>query len=118
MNPVTMWRTFSFAGDPGATATRVAQLCDDMYSDTSDGLCGNEDCGQMSAWFVWSALECTLWFLVQDSLSWGSPMFKRAVVSPEGGSNRTEIRARGRHAQADYITECAGTTLLAILRPY
>ena len=94
----------SFAGDPGATATRVAQLCDNMYSNTSDGLCGNEDCGQMSAWFVWSALGMYPVVPGSGQLVLGSPMFKRAVVSPEGGSNRTEIRARGRHAQADYIT--------------
>ena len=43
----------TYSGDPGATAERVSALCRDMYANTPDGLCGNEDCGQMSAWFVW-----------------------------------------------------------------
>ncbi|HAT48174.1 MAG TPA: hypothetical protein DCS71_04520, partial [Flavobacteriales bacterium] len=38
----------SYAGKPESTATRVSRLCRDMYSNAPDGLCGNEDCGQMS----------------------------------------------------------------------
>ena len=94
----------SYAGDAGATADRVSQLCDNMYSNTPDGLCGNEDCGQMSAWYVWSALGMYPVVPGSGQLVLGSPMFKRAVVSPEGGVNPTEIRARGLHGQAKYIT--------------
>ena len=94
----------SYAGDAGATADRISKLCDDMYSNAPDGLCGNEDCGQMSAWFVWSALGMYPVVPGSGELVLGSPMFKRAVVSPSGGANRTEIRARGLHGQAKYIT--------------
>ena len=46
----------TFAGAPHLTSQRVAKIRGEMYHNTPDGLCGNEDCGQMSAWYVWSAL--------------------------------------------------------------
>ena len=113
----------SYAGDAGATAERVSQLCDDMYSNAPDGLCGNEDCGQMSAWYVWSALGMYPVVPGSGQLVLGSPMFKRAVVSPDGGVNPTEIRARGLHGQAKYITgmrwhDAAGNSSPVLKRAY
>ena len=46
----------SYVGDPSATQARVRRILDEMYSLAPDGLCGNEDCGQMSAWYVLSAM--------------------------------------------------------------
>lgn len=39
-----------------STAKYVKKICDELYKPTPDGLCGNEDCGQMSAWYVFSAM--------------------------------------------------------------
>lgn len=39
-----------------STAKYVKLICDELYKPTPDGLCGNEDCGQMSAWYVFSAM--------------------------------------------------------------
>ncbi len=47
---------YNYVGMPEKTADRVAQICKTMYSNKPDGLCGNEDCGQMSAWYVFSVL--------------------------------------------------------------
>ena len=47
---------YSFAGAPWRTAERVRQICDLFYRATADGQCGNIDCGQTSAWYVFSAL--------------------------------------------------------------
>lgn len=47
---------YSFVGMPEKTADKVRQICTTLYSDKPDGLCGNEDCGQMSAWYVFSCL--------------------------------------------------------------
>ncbi len=94
----------SYAGDPGATASRVSQLCREMYANAPDGLCGNEDCGQMSAWFVWSALGMYPVTPGSGEVVLGSPMFKRAVIQPDGASTATDIRARGLNARAKCIT--------------
>ncbi|MCA9684716.1 MAG: GH92 family glycosyl hydrolase, partial [Myxococcales bacterium] len=47
---------YAYAGRADRTQARVRQIVDTLYSDSPDGLAGNEDCGQMSAWLVFSAL--------------------------------------------------------------
>ncbi len=47
---------FSMAGAPERTESMVRRIMDEMYTDAADGICGNEDCGQMSAWYVFSAM--------------------------------------------------------------
>ena len=94
----------SYAGDPGAAAERVSSLCQNMYSNAPDGLCGNEDCGQMSAWFVWSALGMYPVEPGSGQVVLGSPMFSRVVVEPEGADHPVEIRSRGLTPTAKYIT--------------
>ncbi|MDA8696031.1 GH92 family glycosyl hydrolase [Flavobacteriales bacterium] len=46
----------AFAGYPERTQVLVDSICDALYTAEPDGLSGNEDCGQMSSWFVWSAM--------------------------------------------------------------
>ena len=46
---------YTVAGAPEKTASRVHEICSMFYSEKPDGLCGNEDCGQMSAWYLFSA---------------------------------------------------------------
>ncbi len=47
---------FSMAGAPEKTETMVRRIMSEMYTPEKDGICGNEDCGQMSAWYVFSAM--------------------------------------------------------------
>ena len=47
---------YTLAGRPDRTAEVVRQICDRLYRNTPGGLCGNEDCGQMSAWYIFSAM--------------------------------------------------------------
>jgi len=47
---------FNVAGQPWRTQELVHQIRTELYSDQPDGLCGNEDCGQMSAWYVLNAI--------------------------------------------------------------
>lgn len=47
---------YSYAGMPEKTADKVKEITTTLYSNKPDGLCGNEDCGQMSAWYVFSVL--------------------------------------------------------------
>lgn len=48
---------YRYAGAPQKTKQRVSEILSTLYSDAPDGLCGNEDCGQMSAWYVLSARD-------------------------------------------------------------
>lgn len=83
-----------FAGEPWKTQARVRQILDTLYSDAPDGLCGNEDCGQMSAWYVFSALG---FYPVTPGLPEyviGAPLFPEAAIDVGGGRTFT-VRATG-----------------------
>jgi predicted alpha-1,2-mannosidase len=47
---------YSYAGQPWKTQTRVRQLATDFYQNAPGGICGNDDCGQMSAWYIFTVL--------------------------------------------------------------
>lgn len=47
---------YNYAGMPYKTQERVHEVVNNLYTDKPDGLCGNEDCGQMSAWYVFSSM--------------------------------------------------------------
>ena len=47
---------YSLTGDRRKTAARVREICRTQYANRPDGVCGNDDCGQMSAWYVFAAL--------------------------------------------------------------
>ena len=80
---------YTYAGAPWKTQERVRGILDTMYDDTPEGLSGNEDCGQMSSWYVLSALG----FYPVDPASGNyiltSPLFDRATVELGGGRRFT-----------------------------
>jgi len=80
---------YAFLGKPWKTQARVRQIMDSLYSPEPDGLCGNEDCGQMSAWLVMSALG---FYPVTPGLPEyviGTPWFPQAVIHLENGRTFT-----------------------------
>jgi len=71
---------YALAGQPWKTQARVRSITGTLYSDKPDGLCGNEDCGQMSAWYVLSAMG---FYPVNPSSGVyviGTPHFERVVI--------------------------------------
>ncbi len=76
---------FTMAGEPEKTETTVRRIMDEMYTDGKDGLCGNEDCGQMSAWYLFSAMGFYPVNPADGRFILGSPALERAEISlPEG----------------------------------
>jgi predicted alpha-1,2-mannosidase len=77
---------YAWAGRPDRTADRVSRILGTQYRAAPDGLAGNEDCGQMSAWYVFSALG----FYPADPASGvyvlGTPLFDRARIRVQGGT--------------------------------
>jgi len=73
-----------------------------LYTDSTDGLPGNDDCGQMSAWYVFSALGFYPVAPGQNVYAIGTPLFDKAVISL-GSGKKFEIEADGVSAQAKYI---------------
>ena len=76
---------YSYAGQPWKTQELTRRLLDEMYAPTPEGIIGNEDCGQMSAWHILSALG---FYQVNPSCgvySFGSPLFEKAVLNMPNG---------------------------------
>ena len=92
----------SFAGHPDRTQSLVDSICDVLYSAEPDGLSGNEDCGQMSSWFVWSALGLYPVTPGSDEYILGTPRYDRAEWTLPNG-NRLEIRADRERPEAHFI---------------
>ncbi len=80
---------YNFAGVPHKTQARVRSLMETMYDNQPDGMAGNEDCGQMSAWFVISALGFYAVDPVSAKYDIGTPLFDRVELTV--GQGRTLI---------------------------
>jgi hypothetical protein len=93
---------YDMAGQPWKTQALVRRLCDTMYADAPDGLAGNEDCGQMSAWFVLSALGFYPVAPGSNRYAIGAPLFPKATIRLENGRTFT-IVADGVSPTATYI---------------
>ena len=97
---------YSYAGEPWKTQERVRESLDTLYSADPDGLSGNEDCGQMSAWFVLSALGFYPVCPGQPEYVIGTPLFPKATIHLENGNHFT-IRAEGAGRNSFYVQSAA-----------
>jgi predicted alpha-1,2-mannosidase len=76
---------YPFVGQQWKTAQKVRYIMANLYDDKPDGLCGNEDCGQMSAWYIMSALGFYPVHPANGVYVLGSPIVNRAVIPLPGG---------------------------------
>ena len=85
---------YALAGEPDKTADLVREVCRSQYKDGPDGLSGNDDCGQMSAWYIFSTLgfypvkPCGGEYVI------GAPQLPEMTIHLSDGKDFT-IRARG-----------------------
>lgn len=80
---------YNYAGSPWKTQTIVRLILEHLYSDRPDGLPGNDDCGQLSAWYVMSALGFYQVNPGQPQYTFGSPIFPKATIRLENGKTFT-----------------------------
>lgn len=93
---------YAYVGAPWKTQAMVRRLCTEMYRNDPDGIIGNDDCGQMSAWFVFSALGFYPVDPVEAAYVFGSPLFERAQLRI--GARTLVVEAPGNRADTPYIT--------------
>jgi predicted alpha-1,2-mannosidase len=76
---------YSYAGRPWRTQERIHQIMTTLFDDTPEGISGNEDCGQMSAWYVFSALG--FYPVCPGSLEYviGTPSVSKATLHVAAG---------------------------------
>lgn len=80
---------YNYAGEPWKAQYRLRQVMERMYSPTPDGYCGDEDNGQTSAWYVFSALGFYPVCPASGEYVLGAPLFKRATVHLENSNTFT-----------------------------
>ena len=93
---------YDYVGQPWKAQSRVRQTMALLYQATPDGICGDEDTGQMSAWYVFSALGFYPACPGDPHYLIGSPLFNQAVLSLPNGKTFT-INANSNGPQQPYI---------------
>ena len=94
---------YNYAGEPWKAQYRVREVMEKFYSPTPDGYCGDEDNGQTSAWYVFSALGFYPVCPASNEYVFGSPLFSRTIVHLENGKDFV-IDARGNGRDNVYIS--------------
>ncbi len=82
---------YAYVGQQWKTAEKVRFIMDEFYTDRPDGVIGNEDCGQMSAWYVLSAMGFYQENPSDGTLVFGSPRFEKMSVKVRGGNTLTIV---------------------------
>ena len=88
---------YSMLGQPEKAAARIRQVYDEMYFNDVEGLAGNEDVGQMSAWYVLSAMG---FYQVEPACPrfwFGLPLFPEMKVRVAGGTFTITAKGNGTH---------------------
>ena len=95
---------YTLAGAPRKTARIVREVFDKYYLPKRDGLCGNDDCGQMSAWYMFSALGFYPVNPVSGEYIFGAPQLNEATLHLPDGKT-FNIKVDGLSDDNKYVKE-------------
>ena len=101
---------YTLVGERKKAANRIREVFDKFYLPKADGLCGNDDCGQMSAWYIFSALGFYPFNPCGGTYVLGAPQIPKAKIKWAGASLRD---ARGRVGDATLPCDCKTLTIIA-----
>lgn len=93
---------YNYAGQPWKTQYRVREVLNKLYNYTPDGYCGDEDNGQTSAWYVFSAMGFYPVTPGTNEYVIGSPLFDKMTLSLENGKKLT-IEAKNNNPENVYV---------------
>ena len=80
---------YDYSGEPWKTQKKVREIAVEAYTNTPTGILGNEDCGQMSAWYIFTAMGFYPVNPVSGDYMIGSPIFRKTVIHLAGGKQFT-----------------------------
>ena len=97
---------YALAGAQYKTAERVRQIQLTQYDNSPEGLCGNDDCGQISAWYVWSAIGLYPVNAANGIYVIGAPLVEKAVIHLDpkfykGGTFAIIVHGSSQYAPCD-----------------
>jgi predicted alpha-1,2-mannosidase len=76
---------YAYGSQQWKTAEKARYIMDNMYLDIPDGIIGNEDCGQMSAWYIFSSIGFYPVFPASGNYVMGSPLFDKVTINLSNG---------------------------------
>jgi len=95
---------YNYAGQPWKTQYHIRNVMDKLYTYLPDGYCGDEDNGQTSAWYVFSALGFYPVTPGTDEYVFGSPLFKKTAIEFEDGK-KLIIDAHNNSKENIYVSD-------------
>jgi predicted alpha-1,2-mannosidase len=125
---------YTLAGQPWKTQELVRRIMRELYTNRNDGLCGNEDCGQMSSWYVFSAMGFYPVNPANGRYIFGSPLLEQVQLDVGNGKTFTveaknmspsniyvqSVRLNGQEYRRNYITHddiMNGSVLTFVMGP-
>jgi len=93
---------YDYAGAPWRTQEVVREVFDTQYNNCPDGLCGNDDCGQMSAWFIFSAMGFYPFNPCNDGYVFGAPQMEKIELNLTNGK-KFVVEARNLSKANKYV---------------
>jgi len=93
---------YNWTGKPYRTQERVRMIMEAMYGPTVDGLCGNDDAGQMSAWYIFSSLGFYPVTPGSSDYALGSPLVEEAIVHLQNGKT-LRVTAKNQSKKNIYV---------------
>ncbi|MBV6644645.1 MAG: GH92 family glycosyl hydrolase [Cyclobacteriaceae bacterium] len=93
---------YNYVGQPWKTQERVYQILSELYDNTPDGLSGNEDCGQMSSWYILSAMGFYPVNPMGGVYALGIPIFDQVTI-PVSADKQFVIEARNQSDSNHYV---------------
>lgn len=94
---------YNFVNKPAKTQEKVHQILNELYQNAPDGISGNEDCGQMSAWYIFSAMGFYPVTPANNQYIIGTPLFEKTIINLEDGK-KFEITAENLSDENKYIS--------------
>jgi predicted alpha-1,2-mannosidase len=95
---------YNFTSEPWKAQYWIREVMNKLYTPAPDGYCGDEDNGQTSAWYVFSALGFYPVCPGTDQYVLGAPLFKEVMISLENGKNVEILAPENNHANF-YVNE-------------
>jgi len=98
---------YTLAGNPAKTQTLVRQIADQFYINKPEGLSGNDDCGQMSAWYIFTAMGFYPVNPADGHYVFGAPLLDRVSITLPGGRHfvmeASHLSPANKYVQSIYL---------------
>ncbi len=88
---------YNLIGKPEKAAKIIRKICNEFYTDKTDGIIGNDDCGQMSAWYILNAMGFYPMNPVGGTFNLASPLFKKITWNLPNGKTVTVIHNKAKN---------------------